>query len=716
MYDIIIVHVPYTHIAIPPLAPAVLKGSAESEGFKVKTIDLGMSLYQLCNYDREYFDYIQNYFITLNSTIFNDDDIKFIDKFINDSARQLLDIPSRYIGISIFSYFGHHFTYLLLTKIKELSKDKRIVLGGAGAGTEPAPFIKDLAKLTELETMLTFGKLLQKRKLAEDVLLGDGEEILIEFLNKDNVDNISDKKSVVDYKNTKLAFANFDDYNLLRYPGQLNRNIPQIPIFGSKGCVRKCDFCDVEAVQGRFRFRVGNNIVDEMLYLADKYNIRDFNFTDSLVNGSLSSFMEWVSKLAEYNRNNPNKRITWNGSYICRPIGEMPVKYYKLIAESGCVSLSTGFESGSDSVLVAMNKKTNTRAYKYEIDQFDKNNIKFLGLLIIGHWAEQWEDFLQTCDFIYNMVPYSRSGTLIGFNLGGTGGIIAHTPADINRHKNNLESESMSIWWTKDNPSLTFKERYFRILLMLRLCKDLKVPVVENVLPYLHMIIERSHTEAEEFYSDKVKGMNLTSTAQTAYFEYDNFLKTVLERNSEKEIIFEFEFETSVVDQNPNIQITFNNNILFDAKMPEGSQSYKFTAPPKNNSDNNISIKFYGKSSTKDTVISKSGEILKDTFVLIKRFSINGISLLSDPNFYYNELSYIENNQPTIAKPGFWVNESSLYLTFKSPFFIDYANRSDINSTYGGDMISEITVPSPHKFDDQIYLNKIVKLLENLSC
>jgi hypothetical protein len=715
MYDIIIVHVPYTHIAIPPLAPAVLKGAAESEGFKVKTIDLGMSLYQTCNYDRKYFDYIQNYFISLNSTIFDNDDIKFIDKFIDDSAKQLLDIPSRYIGISIFSYFGHHFTYLLLTKVKELSKDKKIVLGGAGASTEPAPVIKDLAKLTELETMLAFGKLLQKRKLAEHVLLGDGEEILIEFLNKDDDKNISDKNHVVNYKNTELAFANFDDYNLLRYPGQLNRNIPQIPIFGSKGCVRKCDFCDVEAVQGRFRFRVGSNIVDEMLYLANKYGIRDFNFTDSLVNGSLSSFMEWVSELAEYNRNNPDKRITWNGSYICRPVGEMPVKYYKLIAESGCVSLSTGFESGSDSVLVAMNKKTNTRAYRYEIDQFDKNNIKFLGLLIIGHWAEQWEDFLQTCDFIYNMVPYSRSGTLIGFNLGGTGEIIAHTPADINRNQNNLESESMSIWWTKDNPSLTFKERYFRILLILRLCNDLKIPIVENIIPYIHSVIERSYIQAEKFYSSKTRTIDINNSAGTAYHEYDNFLKTVLDRNLEKEIKLEFDFESSSVKQDPKIQINFNNDIIFDDVIPNtGTQSHKFIVIPKINDYNTISIKFYGKSS-KDTLVSKSGEILKDTFVLLKRFSINGISLLSDPNFYYNELSYIENDQKTTAKPGFWVNESSLHLTFKSPFFMDYANRSDINSTYKGTMITAINVPSSHN-PDEIYLNKIIQMLEKLSC
>jgi hypothetical protein len=313
------------------------------------------------------------------------------------------------------------------------------------------------------------------------------------------------------------------------------------------------------------------------------------------------------------------------------------------------------------------------------------------------------------------MVPYSRSGTLIGFNLGGTGEIIAHTPADINRNQNNLESESMSIWWTKDNPSLTFKERYFRILLILRLCNDLKIPIVENIIPYIHSVIERSYIQAEKFYSSKTRTIDINNSAGTAYHEYDNFLKTVLDRNLEKEIKLEFDFESSSVKQDPKIQINFNNDIIFDDVIPNtGTQSHKFIVIPKINDYNTISIKFYGKSS-KDTLVSKSGEILKDTFVLLKRFSINGISLLSDPNFYYNELSYIENDQKTTAKPGFWVNESSLHLTFKSPFFMDYANRSDINSTYKGTMITAINVPSSHN-PDEIYLNKIIQMLEKLSC
>jgi radical SAM superfamily enzyme YgiQ (UPF0313 family) len=706
MYDIVIVHVPYTHIAVPPLAPAVLKGAAESEGFTVKTMDLGMDLYRACNYDRKYFDHIQNYFISTDSDMFSDSDIEFINNFVDDSAYMLTSIPSRYIGISIFSYFGHYFTYLLLTKIKEFSPDKQIVLGGGGAGTPPNPVLTISAKLSSIEKMLSFGKFMQKRKLSNHMLLGDGEEILIEFLRKNNIPN---KRYVVNYKNTELAFANFDDYDLFKYPGQLNnRTVPQIPIFGSKGCVRKCDFCDVQSIQGRFRFRLGSNIVNEILYLADKYGIRDFNFTDSLVNGSLSSFMEWVSKLAEYNRNNHDKKITWNGSYICRPIGEMPEKYYKLIAESGCASLTTGFESGSDSVLRAMVKKTNTAAYRYEIAKLAENDIKVMGLLIIGHWAEHWEDFLQTCDFIYHMVPYCRNGKMIGINVGSTGLITADTPADMNRDENHLESESMHMWWTKDNPGLTFKERYFRILLIIRLCKDLKVPIVENMIPYLYTVVDKSREQAEKFYGTRAHGQ--TSLAESAYLNYDKFLQIVVDRTPGQTIQFEIEFESSVVNQQPKIEIKFNDAVVFDSPV---SGVYKFDLTSM--AENNLDIRFYGKN-PRDTIIN-DGKIIKDTFVLIKSFVINGISLLDDADFYYKELSYTENGQFTTAKSGFWIDESVLHFTFTNPFFLDYAQRSNRNAEYGGKIISESTLtPDYYEVDDQVYLDKIIKILQSLSC
>ena len=168
---------------------------------------------------------------------------------------------------------------------------------------------------TELEKILTFGDIFKKRRLVDECIFGDGEQALIDLLGTDKID---DRFHMETYRDQNHPYANFDDFELHLYQGQLNRGLPQIPIFSSKGCVRNCDFCDVNAIQTRFRFRNGKNIVDEMIYLADRYNYRDFIFLDSLVNGSLKSLKEWVTELAKYNTENPDRRITWSASgWIC---------------------------------------------------------------------------------------------------------------------------------------------------------------------------------------------------------------------------------------------------------------------------------------------------------------------------------------------------------------------------------------------------------------
>jgi len=725
MYDIIIVSIPYTYIGIPPLAPAVLKGAVESENLSAKTIDLGMELFKLCDYDQTKFERIQEYFITDDSVKFSNSDLNLLDKFLNDSAKLLVNCPSRYIGISIFSYFNHSFAFLLLTKIKQLSKDSKIVIGGAGAivtpgtgfnwgidiGTKSA-LLRD-TKLTSIENMMPFGKLLMKRGLVDYQILGDGEEELITFL-KNRKKNKTTKKFRVDYKKD-LPYANFDDYALHRYPGQIYKNQPQIPIFGSKGCVRNCDFCDVPSIQGKFRFRIGKNIFNEIVHLADKHNIRDFNFTDSLVNGNLSSFLEWVNLLAEYNRNNPDKKITWNGSWICRPIGQMSEELYVTIAESGCESLSTGIETGSNDLLKAINKKTNVEAYRYEFEQFSKYNVKIVGLFIVGHWAETWEDFLQTCDLLYKLIPYSRNGTLVGVNLGGTGLIHKDTPVDVyNKNHNHIKMLSSEIWWNEKNPSLTAKEKFFRLLLIRKICEDFKIIIIENSLPLIYTLLKKSSDQIKEFFSTVTEGVIVKSEAQDNYYNYDAFLRTIINRNTEPNITIELKIECQVVNQLPKLQIKVNDQILSNEDVLAGTKTYKFTVAELPN--NSIDIKFHNKS-PKDTIIDKTGNIIKDTCIKIDKFLINGIDISGDPDFFYNYLTYTENNQKTMPKMGFWIDNSVLHFNFSKPFYIDFTKKTSKNLKYAGTLVTDTRMSqSNYETDDQIYTEKIIEILENFPC
>ena len=77
--------------------------------------------------------------------------------------------------------------------------------------------------------------------------------------------------------NNKLTYpySNFDDYNLVTYRIG-GSGLTQLPVYGSKGCVRACDFCDVAVQFGKFQQKDAQHLADEMVFLAHKYNIYNF--------------------------------------------------------------------------------------------------------------------------------------------------------------------------------------------------------------------------------------------------------------------------------------------------------------------------------------------------------------------------------------------------------------------------------------------------------
>ena len=170
-----------------------------------------------------------------------------------------------------------------------------------------------------------------------------------------------------------MLFRSFDDYDLTKYNYV---NELTIPITGSKGCVRKCTFCDIPVLWPKFKFRSGKHIAGEMIHLYNRHGVKKFYMSDSLVNGSLTAFMDFITTLAEHNKNNPTNSIKWVGQYITRPKSNvLNDDYYDLLKSSGGEGLTIGVESGSDRVRQHMKKQFTTADIDYELAQFDRRGI-----------------------------------------------------------------------------------------------------------------------------------------------------------------------------------------------------------------------------------------------------------------------------------------------------------------------------------------------------
>jgi radical SAM superfamily enzyme YgiQ (UPF0313 family) len=434
MIDLVIISVPGVVSRLPPAAPALLKASVESAGFSCRTIDYSIRLYQ----EDVDIDALETYF----STGLNTECKPVAEKIIETWVKDLLSFNPRYIGISVFTYQNRIATELFCQAIRKVS-DAKIVLGGQGLSDGG------------IEGACGFGKKMTDKNLADFYIRSEGEVSLVELLKNNTTYpgvNSNSFKQIDDLDS--LPFPNYDDYEIDQYKS------PILPITGSRGCVRSCSFCDIHE-HWKYRYRSGQSMADEIIYLNQRYSVNNFNFTDSLINGNLREFKKFTKILAEYNSNRTQK-ITWNSQFIVRSDKEVNEEYWKDAANSGAKNLYIGVETGSDSVRHHMNKKFNNQDLDYTMKMLEKYKITCTFLMIVGYPTETDQDFQETLD-MFTKYKYLAPHIIVDINVGSTMSILPGTPLYYQADELNLELDKYeNNWVALDNPDLTLDKRLER--------------------------------------------------------------------------------------------------------------------------------------------------------------------------------------------------------------------------------------------------------------
>ena len=497
MYDIVFCSLPYSNLDHIYSAPAILKGVVTSNGYSAKTVDFGLHLFDLCSRDKTLFDQAQTYFLgPCQDQVIN----SLISKFYEQCLNWIKDNPSTFIGLSVLSIYTHKSTFQFAHKLRDRFPERQIVIGGRGLKLPIFSPVHDDIKPVTREKLLSFGDFIKSRKLVDHVIIGDGEDAILKVLADQPVEHLPQDSDRFRFPTPDYDDYKFDDYLLTE---------KVLPIVGSKGCVRNCDFCDIQFQFGKYRYRSGKDIAKEIISLNQRFKVHKFQFTDSLVNGGLKPFREFIEILSQYNQENPTNKIIWNGQYICRPSDQVPQDLYPIMAQSGAHGLVIGAESGSNKVLDKMNKKTTVEALYDELENFRANNITCVILTFVGHWSETWEDFIDHCKMFVKITPYVRSGTISAVTVGHPMGMLDGTPSMFNSDHNGTIMSDFNkelIWCNSNNPTSTFKERLRRHLLIHKICAKLKIPTInetENFL-FLAHTVNMFHDKINKFYDDAI--------------------------------------------------------------------------------------------------------------------------------------------------------------------------------------------------------------------
>jgi len=445
MIDIVFCNVPIVQTKQPFSAPAILKSVVEKHGYSAITMDFNIGFNTGEETDLH------------NFWMFGNGDKNIIDtaaKYTHIWAKQILQHKPKWIGISVFAYTCQIATEMLCITIKSMDADVKIVLGGNGMATGG------------INGDFAWPEKLLQSKTIEAYIRSEAEHSIINLLQGNLTYPGINQNAVLTQINDldKLPIPNYSDYIFENYGKKA------LPITGSRGCVRHCTFCDIHSHWKKFVYRSGESICNEMIELSAIHQIYHFTFTDSLVNGSMKAYRDFINNLSNHNKktNNP---ITWSAQFIARSPNQMTENDWKMTRESGGKDLAIGVETGSDKVRNDMNKKFTNNDLDYCVEMAFKYDIKIFFLLITGYPTETQEDFNQTLEMFSR---YEKFKQVIEPVLGTTAAILPRTPLQDFAEKNNFVfGSSENEWWWDQNPDLTLKERLKRRILLGKHCKSL---------------------------------------------------------------------------------------------------------------------------------------------------------------------------------------------------------------------------------------------------
>jgi radical SAM superfamily enzyme YgiQ (UPF0313 family) len=325
--------------------------------------------------------------------------------------------PAPVIGLSCMANLLP-FTILAMRALRERYPDRTLVLGGVGSKAVEEKILTRFPWIDVIcrgEGELTGPDLLRTIQRRGDLGAVDG----ISYHSKGNgtpkvsgegdspvfaetktgtvpissIRHTPDRRRITDLDS--IPFPAFEKVDLKRYAGY--------GMMTSRGCPYPCTFCSVAPVWNlESHSRGAKNIVDEMVYLNRAAGVDLFLFQDEFFVSGKTQVMQFCRELTASGIN-----VQWKAFGRVNLVDE---EMMRAMAQSGCIELRFGIESGSDRVLQLI-KKGFTAAETLEVvpkavEIFPRVDAFF----VWGFPFETMEDFHQS---LFQMVSFRMLGARI---------------------------------------------------------------------------------------------------------------------------------------------------------------------------------------------------------------------------------------------------------------------------------------------------------------
>jgi anaerobic magnesium-protoporphyrin IX monomethyl ester cyclase len=280
----------------------------------------------------------------------------------------------------------------LITTAKEVQPQAVTMLGGSHGtfwdenALKEYPALDIVVRREGEETLLDLAEKIESQKTLSSVLG-------ITYRDYDKIVRNQDRPFIADLDSLPFPAHHLLPLENLKHNGKI-----LFPLVSSRGCVFWCDFCSTVRMFGRgYRMRSAKNVVDEMQYVHDKYGVDQVTFYDD----AFSVDRNRVLQICEELRNRKLKMIWDCGTRVDMVDREL----MKTMKDAGCIAVWLGVESGSETMLGAMNKNIKLEQTRKAYKTAHQIGLMTIANVVLGFPGETEQTAKETIRFVSQLNP-----------------------------------------------------------------------------------------------------------------------------------------------------------------------------------------------------------------------------------------------------------------------------------------------------------------------
>ena len=336
-------------------------------------------------------------------------DVSIIDANLKGLAKNklmtlLADINPQIVGVS-FTTMGRFEAFELIKLVKKTLPKAITIAGGPHASLTSDDILTHLPELDIVvrgEGEETINEVVEKLEGNSDLSGIAG----ISYRKDNNIINNPPRELIKDLNTLPFPEQKLDEYNFkMLVPGKGILRFGSI--LASRGCPYNCYFCSLKVLWSRkVRKRSPENIIDELVFLKDRYKIGGFAALDD----TFTLDKKWVEEICDLME---KKRL--NLSFTCHiRVDSVDYNLLKRLKQAGCYEVSYGAESGSQRILdEVICKGTKVEQIKDVRIWCQELGIRNFESFIISHPTETKEDLEKTWELFLES-PF-KDGVTVNF-------------------------------------------------------------------------------------------------------------------------------------------------------------------------------------------------------------------------------------------------------------------------------------------------------------